>query len=167
MAVVDLESLGPTSRRINECERTGAECSEYCDDMAVQKNTKYEHKSRTRIISFNAMSTKRPGRWDDVKHFLGKNDVIGIQGTSTRSKPGQTYTVKDLGNFEVIEWGYATGKPYTNKACGVSIMLTKKKFPRSTWCTILAYSIDCWENRSGKNKNERDRCLLHHVLCSD
>ena len=108
------------------------------DDLKRIQELRLEHKSRTRTISYNAMSMKEAGRWDDVEKFLGRNDVIGISGTCTRAKPAQQYTVRTQGKFEVIEWGYITGKPFTNPKCGVAIMLSKKKFPRSTWRTIYS-----------------------------
>ena len=120
------------------------------------------HKARTRIISYNAMSMQQPGRWDDVQKFLGDNDIIGISGTRTKAKPGQSYTVRKLKNHEVIEWGYEKGRPFTNHSCGVAIMLGRKKFPRECWRTIFN-PIKSMSGRMGAVRiktRDADICLI-------
>ena len=115
-----------------QCPDNDLECDGY---VRIANERIAKNRSLIRITNYNPMSMKQDGRWLDILRAFKDFQVIGLNGTCTRAKLGQEYTVKSHKHFEVIEWGWLT-RELSNCKCGVAIALSKKRFPRNCWRQI-------------------------------
>ena len=80
-----------------------------------------------RTGTYNAMSMVRIGRWDTLSREMQSIDFMGVQGTGCRADPDFSCSHFRSQHHHVFQWGYSSGQ-FSNKACGVAIMLRHKWF---------------------------------------
>jgi hypothetical protein len=91
-----------------------------------------------RIASYNPLNLNSPLRIEDISNELKNHDMVGIIGTGCRQRYGEKGATLRGAYFHfgvAADWDRA---PFTNKACGVQLLLRKKTFsPKMIRATYL------------------------------
>ena len=89
--------------------------------------------SVSRLCSYNPLSCRAVGRWDDIASQLRSCHAIGLQGTQCETDlPVEVF---GIGGHNFFHWGRAPGKK--GRPTGVALALDKKQFPKSAVRQIL------------------------------
>ena len=82
-----------------------------------------------RIITYNPLTILSPGRSVLIEQQLAKIDVVIMPGTRVKMNTliGTPWSTCETEKSAIIDWGYARGAPFANRACGVRIMMRKDR----------------------------------------
>ena len=104
-------------------------------------------RSSWRVCSYNAMSVVRVGRWAQLSSEFQNLDVVALQGLCVKADSDVPCAYFRTSHHHVFQWGYTKGR-YTNKSCGVAILLRHKRL-RLQWVREVYSPPDQLAGRAG------------------
>jgi hypothetical protein len=78
------------------------------------------------ITAYNPLAAAEVERVAHIAQVLRHSAIVGLSGTQRRQYGEETYSCRSVQTHRALEWGWRPKSQFTNKAAGVTLLLSKR-----------------------------------------